>query len=120
MTFQGAYLDNLGMSAGFKRGHLDLLILSVLARGPLHGYAAIGALRDRSGGLFDLAEGTVYPALYRLERAGLIASEWERASGRKRRLYALTRLGRAGLARQTAQWRRWSGGLDMVLGWSGR
>lgn len=108
------------MNADFKRGHLDLLILSVLARGPLHGYAAIAALRDRSGGLFDLAEGTVYPALHRLERVGLIASEWERASGRKRCRYALTKTGHAALARQTTQWRRWSGGLNMVLGWSGK
>jgi PadR family transcriptional regulator len=103
------------MSADFKRNHLDLLILSVLERGSRHGYAVIAALRERSGGLFDLAEGTVYPTLHRLERSGLIASEWERASGRKRRLYTLTRSGRAALARQTAQWRRWSGGLNMVL-----
>lgn len=103
------------MNAELKRGHLGLLLLSVLARGPLHGYAAIAALRDRSGGFFDLAEGTVYPALHRLERAGLIASEWEHASGRKRRLYTLTRSGRAALARQSAEWRRWSTGLNMIL-----
>lgn len=107
------------MTRGLKRSHLDLLILSVLERGPLHGYAAIGALRTRSGGLFDLAEGTVYPALHRLEHLGWVASEWERASGRKRRLYALTRSGRAALARQTAQWLRWSRGLNMVLGGAG-
>lgn len=107
------------MNAELKRGHLGLLLLSVLARGPLHGYAAIAALCDRSGGFFELAEGTVYPALHRLERAGLIASEWERASGRKRRLYALTRSGRATLARQATEWRRWSAGLNMVLDGSG-
>ena len=108
------------MTNDLKHSHLDLLVLSVLERGPLHGYAAISALRDRSGGLFDLAEGTIYPALHRLERSGLIESEWERASGRKRRLYALTRSGRTALARRAAEWRRWSGGLNMVLGWIGR
>lgn len=108
------------MTADLKRSYLDLLILSVLASGPLHGYAAIAALRERSGGLVALAEGTIYPALHRLERTGLIASEWERASGRKRRLYSLTRAGRAALSHQSAEWRRWSGSLNMVLGWSGR
>lgn len=103
------------MHTGFKRSHLDLLILSVLERVPLHGYAVISALRVRSGGRFNLAEGTVYPNLHRLERTGLIASKWEHGSGRKRRLYALTRAGRTALARQTIEWRRWSGGLNMVL-----
>ena len=107
------------MNAELKRGHLDLLILSVLARGALHGYAAIAVLRERSGGFFELAEGTLYPALHRLERAGLIASEWERVSGRKRRLYALTRSGRAALARRATEWRRWSAGLNMILDWRG-
>jgi len=107
------------MVRGLKRSHLDLLILSVLERGPLHGYATIGALRARSGGLFNLAEGTIYPALHRLERVGWVASEWDRTSGRKRRLYALTRSGRTALARQTAQWLRWSRGLNMVLSGAG-
>src|SRR5215831_16709253 len=101
--------------SGFKHSHLDLLLLSVLERGPRHGYAVISGLRERSDGLFDLAEGNVYPTLHRLERSGLIASEWERASGRKRRLYVLTRSGRAALARRTAEWRRWSGALNLVL-----
>ena len=56
------------------KGHLDLLMLSVLAAGPAHGYAVITALRARSGGTFDLPEGTVYPALHRLEAAGLLTS----------------------------------------------
>jgi PadR family transcriptional regulator, regulatory protein PadR len=53
------------------KGHLDLLLMSVLAAGPTHGYAIITALRERSQGTFDLHEGTIYPALYRLEDAGL-------------------------------------------------
>ena len=61
------------------KGNLDLLLLSVLSSGPAHGYAIISALRDRSGGTFDLPEGTIYPALHRLEDAGLLVSTWDRA-----------------------------------------
>jgi DNA-binding PadR family transcriptional regulator len=73
------------------RGHLDLLLLAVLAdSGPLHGYALIAQLRERSGGAFDMQEGTVYPALHRMEREGLVASRWESAVPRRRRVYAIT------------------------------
>jgi PadR family transcriptional regulator PadR len=106
------------MNSDLKRGHLDLMILSVLRGGPLHGYAVISALRERSNGVFDLAEGSVYPTLHRLEDSGLIGSEWEFAAGRKRRLYEITRAGRAALVDRTAEWRRWSGGLNGVLEWS--
>jgi PadR family transcriptional regulator len=106
------------MSTDLKRGHLDLMILSVLKGGPLHGYAVINSLRERSNGVFDLAEGSVYPILHRLEHSGLIGSEWERADGRKRRLYTITRAGRSALADRTAEWRLWSGGINMILGWS--
>jgi hypothetical protein len=63
------------------KGNLDLLLLSVLAAGPAHGYAIISALRSRSAGTFDLPEGTVYPALHRLEDAGLLARSWADADG---------------------------------------
>ena len=72
------------------KGNLDLLLLSLLASGPAHGYAIISALRDRSGGTFDLPEGTIYPALHRLEDAGLLTSTWAQAEGRRRRVYGLT------------------------------
>ena len=101
------------------KGHLDLLLLSVLAAGPAHGYAVITALRARSGGTFDLPEGTVYPALHRLERAGLLASSWEDAEGRRRRVYALTADGEAALAAERTEWKRFAGGIGLVLGWQG-
>ena len=63
------------------KGNLDLLLLSVLAAGPSHGYAIISALREQSGGTFDLPEGTIYPALHRLEDAGLLTSTWARRRG---------------------------------------
>jgi len=100
------------------KGHLDLLLLSVLAAGPAHGYAIITALRARSEGTFDLPEGTVYPALHRLEDAGMLASSWSDAGGRKRRLYALTSAGQAALAAERTEWKRFAGGMQAVVGWS--
>ena len=100
------------------KGHLDLLLLSVLAAGPAHGYAIITALRARSDGAFDLPEGTVYPALHRLEDAGLLASSWSAADGRRRRVYALTSNGEAALAAERGEWKRFAGGVQAVLGWS--
>ena len=100
------------------KGNLDLLLLSVLASGPTHGYAIISALRDRSGGTFDLPEGTIYPALHRLEDSGLLASTWAQADGRRRRVYGLTGQGVAALAAQQTEWRRFAGGIHAVLGWA--
>jgi PadR family transcriptional regulator PadR len=100
------------------KGHLGLLLLSVLAAGPAHGYAIIAALRDRSEGTFDLPEGTIYPALRRLEDAGLLGSSWVDAEGRKRRVYALTDKGVAALAGERTEWQRFARGMQAVVGWS--
>lgn len=99
------------------KGNLDMLLLSVLAAGPAHGYAVITALRGRSEGEFDLPEGTVYPALHRLEGAGLLSSSWSDADGRRRRVYALTGQGETALAGQRTEWKRFSSGIGAVLGW---
>ncbi len=98
------------------KGNLDLLLLSVLSAGPGHGYSIITRLRDRSAGAFDLPEGTVYPALHRLEQAGLLDSGWEVAAGRKRRIYRLTPAGQQSLAEEARQWRMFSGSVALVLG----
>jgi PadR family transcriptional regulator PadR len=97
------------------RGHLDLLLLAALADGPAHGYLAIERLRERSGGAFDYPEGSVYPALHRLEAGGLLRSGWSTASGRRRRTYELTRKGRAALGSETESWRRFAGAVESVL-----
>ena len=97
------------------KSHVDLLLLATLRQGPLHGYAVVERLRDESQGAFDLAEGTVYPALYRLERAGLLASRWTTAEGRRRRVYRLTRRGRAKLARETTEWNAFRHAVETVL-----
>jgi DNA-binding PadR family transcriptional regulator len=98
------------------KGHLDLLLLSVLSRGPGHGYEVITRLRDRSDGAFELPEGTVYPALHRLEEAGLLASAWDVVSGRRRRIYQLTTAGETALAAEANQWREFSTSMTRVLG----
>jgi PadR family transcriptional regulator PadR len=99
------------------RGHLDLLLLSVLDdAGPVHGYAVITALRDRSQGTFDLPEGTVYPALQRLERAGLVTSRWDETAPRRRRIYQLTDEGHRARAAKKKEWRGFVVGVQAVIG----
>ena len=97
------------------KGHVDLLLLSTLTEGPTHGYGLVDALRERSGGVFDFAEGTVYPALYRLERQGLVTSRWAEGQTRRRRLYRLTRKGRAELARERNAWEAYANAMQAVL-----
>jgi PadR family transcriptional regulator, regulatory protein PadR len=103
------------MKAEALKGHLDGLILAVVAAGPAHGYAIIEALKARSGGAFALPEGTVYPALHRLERAGLLASSWSDAAGRRRRVYRLTRRGRRELDLRRHEWRSFANAVEAVL-----
>ncbi len=97
------------------RGYLDPLVLAVLVDEPLHGYAVIQELKRRSGGGLDLPEGTVYPALHRLERRGLLRSSWTRADGRRRRIYRLTADGRRELASNRGEWRAFARIVDGVL-----
>jgi PadR family transcriptional regulator, regulatory protein PadR len=103
------------MKADTLRGHLDALLLAVLESGPRHGYAVIEALQARSGGAVQLPTGTVYPALHRLERAGLIASNWHTVGGRRRRAYHLTPAGRAALRDQRAIWDQFSTVVTTLL-----
>jgi PadR family transcriptional regulator len=102
------------------RGHLDLLLLATLHRtGPAHGYALITALREGSGGAFDLPEGTVYPALHRLERDGAVTSSWDSDAPRKRRVYQLTRVGEVALAEKRTRWREFARGVASIVGSAG-
>jgi PadR family transcriptional regulator len=97
------------------RGHLDALILAVLADDPLHGYAVIEELKRRSGGALALPEGTVYPALHRLERNGLLESAWAAGSGRRRRVYRLTARGRRELGAKRESWREFVMTVEAVM-----
>jgi DNA-binding PadR family transcriptional regulator len=103
------------MAAEALKGHVDLLLLSVLERDPAHGYGLVEALRERSEGVFELAEGTIYPALYRLERQGLVASSWDTVGGRKRRIYRLTARGGRELSRQRSEWRTYVQAVEAVV-----
>ena len=98
------------------KGNLDLLLLSVLSSGPGHGYSIITRLRERSAGAFDLPEGTVYPALHRLEHAGLLDSSWAEVAGRRRRIYRLNPAGERSLADEAREWTSFSSSVSMVLG----
>jgi PadR family transcriptional regulator, regulatory protein PadR len=92
------------MEGEMLKGHLDTIVLAAVESGSSHGYAIIEAIRQRSEGAFDLPEGTVYPALHRLEEMGLLTSSWSSASGRRRRTYALTKRGRRALAERRTRW----------------
>lgn len=103
------------MRAEALKGHLDGLILATLKDGPAHGYAIAQALRKRSDGAFDLPEGTLYPALHRLERAGLLSSKWSTESGRRRRTYSLTGAGDATLDARRSEWRLLASAIEAVF-----
>jgi DNA-binding PadR family transcriptional regulator len=92
------------------------MLLAALANGPAHGYLVMQRLRERSGGLFDYPEGSIYPALHRVEEAGLISASWATVSGRRRRIYELTRKGRVALASETQDWRRFASAVESLLG----
>jgi len=98
------------------KGHLDLLLLAVLSEGPAHGYAVIETLRQQSGGFFDLPEGTIYPALHRLESQSLLKSHWREDAPRRRRVYQLTSKGQQALARQQEEWRFFSKAINATVG----
>ncbi|WP_074948119.1 PadR family transcriptional regulator [Paracoccus halophilus] len=98
------------------KGHLDAIVLSVIASGASYGYAMIKEIRDTTNGVLDLPEGTIYPTLHRLENRGLITSRNEVApSGRKRRVYSLTETGRHGLKERCDQWMIFSQSINSLL-----
>lgn len=97
------------------KGHLDVLLLAALEDGPMHGYAVKETLRTRSGGRFNLPTGTVYPALHRLERAGLIRGTWTVTDGRRRRSYKLTPAGRRRLETDRASWREFAAAVNALV-----
>jgi PadR family transcriptional regulator, regulatory protein PadR len=103
------------MKAEQLKGHLDALLLAALEAGPRHGYAVMEALRESTGGQVDLPTGTIYPALHRLEAAGLIAGSWSVVSGRRRRCYVLTEAGKKALSGRRADWRDFAAVISAAL-----
>ena len=97
-------------------GTLDALVLKTLSWGPRHGYAIARWLEETTGDTIQVEEGSLYPALYRMERKGWIEAEWGTSElGRRAKLYSLTVAGRAQLAAEMATWRRFSAGVSKVL-----
>ena len=98
------------------QGTLDLLILKALQRGPMHGFGVSGLIRQMSREVLRVDQGSLYPALYRLERRGWIHSEWGVSDNhRKAKFYRLTALGRAQLVAERASWDRLSRAINLVL-----
>ena len=103
------------MRAEDLKGHLDAMLLAALEGGPRHGYAVMEALRRSTAGQLDLPTGTIYPALRRLEHAGLITGCWSVVGGRRRREYQLTPAGHRALSGRRADWRQFSAMVSAAL-----
>ena len=98
------------------KGTLPTLILEALVREPSHGYRIAQRIKERSKGVLDFKEGTLYPALHKLENDGLVESHEAVEKGRPRRYYRITKSGRAALAKDRAEWRQLSKAVTMILG----
>jgi PadR family transcriptional regulator, regulatory protein PadR len=98
------------------KGTLPTLILEALVREPSHGYRIAQGIKERSKGVLDFKEGTLYPALHKLENEGLVESYEEVENGRLRRYYRITKSGRAVLAKDRAEWRELSRAVTVILG----
>ena len=102
--------------ADLVQGTLDVLILKILALQPLHGFALAQRLKQISGEVLQVSEGSLYPALHKLEQEGWIGAEWKSTENNRRaKFYSLTRIGQKELERQTADWTRLSAAITSVL-----
>jgi len=102
--------------ADYLQGTLDLLILKTLCLGPNHGWAVAKQIEAVSNDLLQVNQGSLYPALQRLELKGLITSEWQRTEeNRRARYYRLTPLGEARVEKESLQWRRFATAVELVL-----
>ncbi len=98
------------------QGTLDLLILKILALEPMHGWAVSQRLKQVSGNILQVSDGSLYPSLHKLEQEGWIAAEWKTSDlGRRAKFYSLTRLGRKQLSKESKSWERLSGAIGVVL-----
>jgi PadR family transcriptional regulator len=108
-------IESLLMPRDPFSGHLEMLLLAALRSQPMHGYAIIEYVREASEGQFDYAEGTIYPALRRLEDDGLVRSRWSETGGRRRRVYSLSPQGARALAGRRSEWELFTKGVQAVL-----
>ena len=111
-------VDNLGMGKpnDLVQGTLDLLILKTVAPHPMHGWAIGKRIQQISGEVLQVQQGSLYPALHRLEQQGWITAEWaESETGRQAKFYSLTAAGRAQLEKETANWGRLSAAINLIV-----
>ena len=104
------------MDSRLLTGAVEMLILEVISAGPSYGYQIVQEVSGRSKGYFDLKEGSLYPALHRMERQKMLASFWESADGRRRKYYKLTATGRKALEAKRQEWLAFSTGVNSVMG----
>jgi PadR family transcriptional regulator, regulatory protein PadR len=112
------YVDNLGMDtkrSDLLQGTLDLLVLKIVALGPIHGYAIAQRINQISRDVLQVQQGSLYPALHRLEKRGLLSAEWREVGGREAKFYSLTRAGRKQLGAEQENWERLAGAVAMIL-----
>jgi PadR family transcriptional regulator PadR len=106
----------LSKPADLVQGTLDLLILKILALEPLHGWAISQRLKQVSGDVLQVSDGSLYPALHKLEQEGWITAEWKTSElGRRAKFYSLTRIGRRHLEKEAANWERLSMAISQVI-----
>jgi PadR family transcriptional regulator PadR len=110
------YSHGIAQNTGLPQGTLDLLILQIAALGPIHGYAIAQRIQQVSRDALQIQQGTLYPALHRLENKGFLAAEWnETESGREAKFYRLTAKGRRQLRSETEDWRRLADAVGLIL-----
>ncbi|MEZ6055694.1 MAG: PadR family transcriptional regulator [Planctomycetaceae bacterium] len=107
------------MDSKLLAGMLDMLILEVVSGGDSYGYAISQTVLARSAGVFELKEGSLYPALHRLERQKLLTATWSEHEGRRRKYYKLTSAGKKSLAASKDEWREFSTAVNGVIGMAG-
>jgi DNA-binding PadR family transcriptional regulator len=108
--------DRSGIERELKRGSLELIVLHLLKSGEAYGYEIVTKVTTRSNGALGVTDGTLYPVLYRLERAGFVAVRWETPErGVPRKYYRLTESGREELARLTHEWHAFAGAMATLL-----
>jgi DNA-binding PadR family transcriptional regulator len=104
------------MDSRLLSGTMETLLLEVISGGPTYGYEISQSVLDRSRGYFEITEGSLYPALHRLERQKFLESFWKEADGRGRKYYRLTPAGRTALAAKKKEWRQFASGVQGILG----
>jgi PadR family transcriptional regulator PadR len=97
------------------QGTLDMLVLKIVALGPIHGYGIAQRINQISREVLQVQQGSLYPALHRLEKRGLLSAEWREVGGREAKFYSLTRAGRTQLDAEQENWKRLMGAVAMIL-----